>query len=118
MGEPMPCPQASRSRHATRYIDMHSTQQFTDLTSSLLPRSLDPELSKSEGSSEGTDLKSYKLTVADNPELDRASLDNENERNPLLDIVEAGVDAGGDPAVRKMPSEERSTAGTVGPAIK
>lgn len=96
---------------------MDETPHFSDLANSLLPRSLEPELPKAEGSPE-TERKPYELTAVDEPGVPVAPASAEDKKNPLLEIVEQGMDAGGgDPATRKVPHNERSTVGTIGPAI-
>ena len=95
---------------------MKETPHFSDLANSLLPRSLEPELPKAEGSPE-TERKAYKLTAVDGPGVPVAPASAENKPNALLDIVEQGMDAGGDPVTRKVPHNERSPVGTIAPAI-
>jgi hypothetical protein len=96
---------------------MKETPHFTDLTNSLLPRSLEPALPKAEGSPETTDREPYKLTAVDEPGPPFSPASAENKPNPLLDIVEQGMDAGGDSVARKVPDNQRSTVGTIAPPI-
>jgi hypothetical protein len=96
---------------------MKETPHFSDLTNSLLPRALEPELAKAEGSPETTEDKPYELTVEGEPGSPFTSASVEDEPNPLMEIVEEGMDAGGDPTTRKVPHDERSTVGTIAPSI-
>lgn len=96
---------------------MNETPQFSDLTHSLLPRSLDPALPKADGSPEITEREPYKLTAADQPGPPISPASAEDKPNPLLDIVEQGMDAGDEPVARKVPDPQRSTVGTLGPVI-
>src|SRR3954471_3752342 len=96
---------------------MKATPHFTDLSNSLLPRSLEPELPKAEGSPEPTEPKPYELTAVDQPAPPFAPETVHEKDNPLLAIVEQGMDAGGDPVTRKVPNDERSKVGTIAPPI-
>jgi hypothetical protein len=96
---------------------MNATTHFTDLTNSLLPRSLEPDLPKAEGSPETTERKPYELTAVDEPTPPFAPETVQEKDNPLLEIVEQGMDAGGDSVTRKVPNDERSTVGTIAPPI-
>ncbi len=88
-----------------------------DLTKSLVPRSLDPALPKAEGSPEPTEPSPYKLTAVDEPGPPVSPASAENKPNPLLEIVEQGMDAGEDSVARKVPNNERSTVGNIAPPI-
>ena len=72
---------------------------------------------KAEGSPETTEREPYKLTAVDQPGPPVSPATAENDPNPLMDIVEQGMDAGDDPVARKVPNHQRSPVGTIAPPI-